>query len=48
MKIIAARSFIGLFEKYEGNRVITRCVKLNGMWFLYLSQEFIDNREFRK
>ena len=42
MKIISSTSFSGLFEIYQGDRVITRCIKINGLWFLYLSNEFIE------
>ena len=49
MKIIASTTFSGLFDQYDYKRIITRLIKPDddGFYFLFVSNEFIDNRKFR-
>jgi len=49
MKIIASPTFSGLFDQYCYKRIITRLIKPEGggLWFLFVSNEFIDNRKYR-
>ena len=47
MKIIAAKSFLDLFTQYQGDRVILKCIKHDGLWYLYIGQLINQQREFR-